>query len=157
MAIFTDKIQSAHFINADNTVIEVLYKENADDEALIPYIVEVDYKNEDFIDLINEFNLEAIEKETQLIREQELAAFRVIVEDIISENPKIEKDLVLDSGNFLNYLDKNSNNADVIFDIKVNILEDISDINDKTLKTKIRKSKNLYELLAIYCGVKFKG
>lgn len=157
MAIFTDKIQSAHFINADNTVIEILYKENDNEDSFISYIIEVDYTNQDFIDLTNEYNLEQIEKETQLIREQELAAFKEIIENINSEKPKTENNFILDSSNFLDFLDKNVNNTDIIFDLKVNILEDMIDINNKTIKTKIRKSKNLYELLSIYCDIKSKG
>lgn len=161
MAIFTDKIQSANFINADNTVIEVLYKENPDDETVVSYIVEVDYTNDDFNDLINEYDLEKIEKQSQAIREQELAAFNAIVENAIAQRTKDapEQKFVLESGNFLEFLDKNAEDTNFIFDIKVGILEDetVAKVKDKTVKTKIRKSKNLYELLAIYGDIKFKG
>jgi hypothetical protein len=69
MAIFSEKVQSAKFIDSPtNTLIEILYKEGDD---TIPYIVEVDFTQNDFQELMQEISLDEIEENTKTLLEQE--------------------------------------------------------------------------------------
>ena len=63
MAIFTDRVYSATFIDSPhNMTIEVLYQE---DGKIIPHNLEVDYTSADFNDLLQEVTLDEIEKNTR--------------------------------------------------------------------------------------------
>ena len=65
MAIFTDKVVTAQFVDPpNNMIIEVLYKE-PDQDGLIPHVLEVDFTQDDFNDLLKEITLEEIQKETE--------------------------------------------------------------------------------------------
>lgn len=155
MAIFSKKIVSAKFINSDNTVIEVLYTEG---DNIIPFILEVDYSNNDFKDLIDEYTLEQIETNTKEIREQQKKVFEEIIEARVKQRTKdaVEGEKVLLSSDIFTFLDEKANDPDFIFDFKVAMLDSelISNLDDKKLKVKIRKSKSLFELLSIYGDIK---
>lgn len=157
MAIFSGKIVSAKFINNLNSVVEVLY---ADNDNIITYVLDVDYTNEDFKSLLDEYPLEKIELETKEIRKKEIEVFNSLIEARASQLTKNENDKVKFTFNdFFSFIQDNSEDPDFIFEFKVAILEDkqVSEIKDKTLKAKIRKCKNFYELLSIYGDIKFKG
>ena len=49
MAIFSGNIIEAYYANSDNDTIEVIYKQG---EKAINHFLRVDYKNQDFKDLI---------------------------------------------------------------------------------------------------------
>jgi len=157
MAIFSGKIVSAKFINNLNSVIEILYTEG---DSIITHIVDVDYNNQDFKDLLDEYTLEKIELETKEIRQQEIAAFNAIIEARVNQklqNGENEKQFTFKD--FFAFIQDNSADTDLIFEFKVAILEDeqVVAIKDKELKATIRKSKNFYELLSIYGDIKSKG
>lgn len=154
MAIFSKKIVSAKFMNSDNTVIEVLYTEGDD---IIPFVLEVDYSNNDFKDLIDEYSLEQIEKNTKEIRARQKKAFDEIIETRIKqkiENSEVEK--VITSSDIFKFLDEKAYDADFIFDLKIAMLDSelITNLDDKEIKVKMRKSKSLYELISLYGEVK---
>lgn len=81
MAIFSGKVVSATFSDfPTNTVIEVLYQE---ENGLTPYILEVDFTQSDFNDLLQDITLEEIETATQTIVNAEADTFnRGINEEI---------------------------------------------------------------------------
>ena len=56
MARFSGKIQSAKFVNQDENVIEILYGDTS--TQLSSWVLQVDYSNQDFLDLIEEISLE---------------------------------------------------------------------------------------------------
>ena len=58
MARFSGKIQSAKFVNQDENVIEILYGDTS--TQLSSWVLQVDYSNQDFLDLIEEISLEDI-------------------------------------------------------------------------------------------------
>lgn len=154
MAIFSKKIVGAKFINSDNTVIEVLYAEG---DNIIPFILEVDYSNNDFKDLIDEYPLEQIETNTKEIREQQKKVFEEIIEARVNQIVKNnENEKVFTSSDIFKFLDEKSSDPDFIFDFKIAMLDSelISNSEDKKLKVKIRKSKSLFELLSIYGDIK---
>ena len=58
MARFSGKIQSTKFVNQDENVIEILYGDTS--TQLSSWVLQVDYSNQDFLDLIEEISLEDI-------------------------------------------------------------------------------------------------
>ena len=65
MALFSNKIESVKFVDYKEKTIEVLYKQKPDSETLSHYIVELNYDNQDFLDLMNEYSIEDIQDSTQ--------------------------------------------------------------------------------------------
>ena len=65
MALFSNKIESVKFVDSNEKTIEVLYKQKTDSKTLSHYIVELNYDNQDFLDLIEEYSIEDIQDNTQ--------------------------------------------------------------------------------------------
>ena len=65
MALFSNKIESVKFVDYNEKTIEVLYKQKKDSETLSRYIVELNYDNQDFLDLIDEYSIEDIQDNTK--------------------------------------------------------------------------------------------
>jgi hypothetical protein len=61
MAIFTGKVIEAYYTNADNTCIEVLYKEG---EKAVVYYMQPDMLDPNFKALLKEYSLEKIKEST---------------------------------------------------------------------------------------------
>lgn len=157
MALFSEKIVSAQFIDNSNTVIEVLYKEN---DELIPYTLNVDFTQDDFKELIEEISLEEIEKSTKKMRFEESKAINDAINDEINKrlSSSSSKKTALDemSGSDLFTLINSKNeDSDFIFNMKICVLDDtrVSLSKDKSLKMEIRKAKTLIELLNIYTSL----
>lgn len=92
MAIFSEKIVSAKFLDSpNNMIIEVLYQE---DDSVIPYVLEVDFTNQDFNDLLQEVTLEEIEKSTQATLKAESDVFEKMINDEIERRWAIESQKV---------------------------------------------------------------
>lgn len=92
MAIFSEKIVSAKFIDSpNNMVIEVLYQE---DDAVIPYILEVDFTNNDFNDLLTEITLDEIEENTKQILKSESQVFEKMINDEIDRRWALEEEKI---------------------------------------------------------------
>ena len=93
MAIFSEKIVSAKFLDSpNNMIIEVLYQE---DDSVIPYVLEVDFTNQDFNDLLQEVTLEEIEKSTQATLKAESDVFEKMINDEIERRWAIESQKVM--------------------------------------------------------------
>ena len=91
MAIFNDKIVSAQFINSEKTLIEILYKE---DGNVVPYVLEVDFTQEDFQDLLKELTLDEIEENTKSVLEQENKFFESVINDEIERRWALESEKI---------------------------------------------------------------
>lgn len=157
MALFSGKILSAKFIDNSNTIIEVLYNEN---NETLSYILSVDFTQDDFKELIEEFSLEDIEKFTKENRFNEIKAINDSINNEInrrlestSENKSHYNEIL--GSDLCNLLNKKNDDNDFIFSVKISILEDTRVLNskDKSLKMNIRKSKTLMELLNIYTSL----
>jgi len=61
MARFSNKIESLKYADRQHKSIEILYKNG---EEIYPYYIEVDYNNQDFLDLLEEYSVEDIEDQT---------------------------------------------------------------------------------------------
>lgn len=90
MAIFSNKIVSAKFIDPpNNMVIELLYRE---DDSVIPYVLEVDFTNDEFNELLEEITLDEIEKTTKDLLKSEYEAFEKIINDEINKRWNLESE-----------------------------------------------------------------
>jgi hypothetical protein len=148
--VFTDKIKSARFINPpENSVIELLYGEA---NELTAFHLEVNYSNKEFLDFIEEWPLEKIEKAAREAAKERAklkeAYNRKIIETHLLQNTSVTcKEII-------NYIDDNNKNTTAVFDFKLVILEQSITIKDKSLKLRIRKAKTILDLLQIYNEIK---
>ena len=62
MARFSNKIESLRYADRQHKTIEILYKNG---ESINSYYIEVDYNNQDFLDLLKEYSIEDIEDQTK--------------------------------------------------------------------------------------------
>ena len=67
---FTGKIDSATFVDRQNTCIEILFKRDKDSDDLYVYNLPVDYAADDFKGFLEEWSLEKVEQETRITRRE---------------------------------------------------------------------------------------
>ena len=79
---FTGKIDSATFVDRQNTIIEVLFKR---DDKLYVYNLPVDYAAADFKGFLEEWSLEKVEKETRITRRAADEAFDKMIQGRVAE------------------------------------------------------------------------
>jgi len=79
---FTGKIDSATFVDRENTIIEVLFKR---DDKLHVYNLPVDYSADDFQGFLSEWSMEAVERETRVSRRLEDEAFDKLIQGRVAE------------------------------------------------------------------------
>ena len=79
---FTGKIDSATFVDRENTIIEVLFKR---EDKLHVYHLPVDYGAPDFQGFLSEWSLEAVERETRVARRLADEAFDQMIQGRIAE------------------------------------------------------------------------
>jgi len=79
---FTGKIDSATFVDRENTIIEVLFKR---EDKLHVYHLPVDYGAPDFQGFLNEWSLEAVERETRVARRLADEAFDKMIQGRVAE------------------------------------------------------------------------
>jgi len=143
--IFTGKIKSAQFINPpENSVIELLYGEA---NELTAFHLEVNYSNQEFLDFIEEWPLEKIEK-AALQAARERAKLKEDYDKQIIENYLQNSDIGCKE--IFNYINENNKDKTAVFDLKLSVLENNMDLKDKNLKLRIRKAKTILDLLQIY-------
>jgi hypothetical protein len=139
--VFSGKIQSAMFVNPpQNSTIELLYGEG---NELTAFHLDVDYSNQEFLDFIEEWPLEKIENDSRM-------QSRLLLNEHIKF---IDKEITLrslDGTRAIDYILKNNNDKDAIFDIKLNLLKTITTVASKKNKMRMRKATSLFELFAIY-------
>ena len=66
MARFSNKIESLRYADRQHKSIEILYKNG---KTINPYYIEVDYNNQDFLDLLEEYSIDDIEDQTRIYYE----------------------------------------------------------------------------------------
>ena len=92
MAIFTDKVVSATFMDyPQNTIVDVIYKEG---DQNISYVLEVDFTQEDFKALLQEITLDEIESNTKASVDIEKKIFTDAVEREIERRWALESEKV---------------------------------------------------------------
>jgi len=143
--VFTNKIKSARFINPpENSVIELLYGEA---NELTAFHLEINYSNQEFLDFIEEWPLEKIEKAARTAA-KERAKLKEDYDKQIIENYLQNADIGCKE--VFNYVNENNKDKTAVFDLKLSVLEHSMDLKDKKLKLRIRKAKTILDLLQIY-------
>ena len=82
---FTGKIDSATFVDRDNTTIEILFKRDKDSDDLYVYNLPVDYAADDFKGFLEEWSLEKVEQETRITRRSADEAFDQMIQAQVAE------------------------------------------------------------------------
>lgn len=75
MARFSGKIQSAKFVDKSEKTIEVLYGDTP--SKVSSWYLQVDYGNQDFLDLLEEINLETIQDSTLNFYERQKSQYEI--------------------------------------------------------------------------------
>jgi len=151
--IYTGKIESATFSNPpENSTIEFLWR---DEDQLVANQIIVNFSDPEFLAFIEEYPLEKIEKAARAAAAKRAKIKRdydqKIIDEYIKKIPPVPPVPEID---ILDHIDKNNKNKDIIFDLKLKILDAFtSKPKNKALQLKIRKAKTLKELLGLYYGV----
>jgi len=149
MAIFSGKIIEAYYTDANNTTIEVIYKEG---EKAINHYLSTDMSHPDFKDLIREYPVTKI-ADTTISRNKE--AYRQLnrvveakLKQKVEDKPMQNFDSVMEF--VINYDPKKQ--AEQLFSLKLKIFEKdvIKDSNDNDTKTVIRQAKTPLDVLLAY-------
>ena len=144
---FTNKIKSARFINPpENSVIELLYGEA---NELTAFHLEVNYSNQEFLDFIEEWPLEKIEKAAREAAKERAKLKEDYDKQIIENYLQNAKTTDIGCKDFFNYINENNKDRTAVFDLKLSVLEHSMDLKDKKLKLRIRKAKTILDLLQI--------
>lgn len=150
MAIFSNKIVAAKFLDNSNTIVEIIYKDGDEDVA---FAMEVDFSNPDFQDFLEEMNLEELEKSTYEQRkkreEAKKAYLEARVEERIDESKKAASIISMDE--IVNELFEKKNDINFLFKFKVELFKKdvIKNSSNEEIKKEIRKSKNIFDVLGL--------
>jgi len=153
MAIFSGKIIEAYYANSENDTIEVIYKQG---EKAINHYLKVDFNNQDFKDLIKEYDTDKIAGST-IARNRNYARqlSELVDAGIRSKTDKKEKvketvDSFIDK--LIDYDANDRQSAEILFAIKVKLFEKdiVKNSQNKEIKSKLRASKSPIELLSLY-------
>lgn len=149
MAIFSGKIIEAYYTDANNTTVEVIYKEG---EKAINHYLSTDMSHPDFKDLIKEYPVTKI-ADTTISRNKE--AYRQLdrvveakLKQKIEDKPMQNFDSVMEF--VINYDPKKQ--AEQLFSLKLKIFEKdvVKDSNNNDIKTVIRQAKTPLDVLLAY-------
>ena len=163
--IYTGKIESATFSNPpENSLIEFLWR---DEDQLVANEIAINFSDPEFLAFIEEYPLEKIEKAAKAASKARAKAKEAYDKNVLDEffksNPVsiqekiIEKRIIIEKDiDILAFIEKNNTNKDLVFDLKLKILDEITSTwqgtKNKQLKLKIRKIKTLKNLLGLYYG-----
>lgn len=151
MAIFSGKIIEAYFANSENDAVEVIYKEGS---KAINHYIKVDFNNQDFKDLIAEYN-------TDKIAEATIARNRIYakqISDLVDAGIKSRTDLkkkisVEDFVKLIIDFDPtNTECKEILFTLKVQIFETkkVKESTNEEYKSRMRSAKTPMEILSVY-------
>lgn len=149
MAIFSGKIIEAYYTDANNTTVEVIYKEG---EKAINHYLSTDMSHPDFKDLIKEYPVTKIADTTISRNKEAYKQLNRVVEaklkQKIEDKPMQNFDSVMEF--VINYDPKKQ--AEQLFSLKLKIFEKdmIKDSNDNDTKTAIRQAKTPLDVLLAY-------
>ena len=151
MAIFSGNIIEAYYANSDNDTIEVIYKQG---EKAINHFLRVDYKDQDFKDLINEYDTDKIAASTIARNRQYAKQLSDMVDQGIKSKTdakqKVSVEEYIDS--MLNFNSSDKQSAEILFALKVKVFENdkVKSCNDKDLKSSLRSAKTPVDLISIF-------
>ena len=153
MAIFSGKIIEAYYSNSENDTVEVIYK---DGEQAINHYLKVDFNDQDFKDLIKEYDTDKIAGSTiarnrnyaRQLSEMVDAGIRAKTDT--KEKVKISVDDFIDS--IIHFKNGDKQCIETLFALKVKIFESdkVKSCNDKDLKSSLRSAKTPVEIISLY-------
>ena len=153
MAIFSGNIIEAYYANENNDTVEVIYKQG---EQAINHFLKVDYKDQDFKDLIAEYDTDKIAGST-IARNRNYARqlSELVNAGIQSRTDKNEKvkvtiDDFIDS--IINFDNKNEQCNEILFALKVKLFENdiVKNSADKDTKSLLRSAKTPVEAIKLF-------
>tara|TARA_B100002019_G_C21216618_1_gene572396 strand:+ start:33 stop:503 length:471 start_codon:yes stop_codon:yes gene_type:complete len=151
MAIFSGNIIEAYYANSDNDTIEVIYKQG---EKAINHFLRVDYKDQDFKDLIEEYDTDKIAASTIARNRQYAKQLSDMVDQGIKSKTdakqKVSVEEYIDS--MLNFNSSDQQSAEILFALKVKVFENdkVKSCDDKDLKSSLRSAKTPVDLISIF-------
>jgi len=153
MAIFSGNIIEAYYANENNDTVEVIYKQG---EQAINHFLKVDYKDQDFKDLIAEYDTDKIAGSTiarnrnyaRQLSEMVDAGIRAKTDK--KEKVKVTIDDFIDS--LINFKSADKQSAEILFAMKVKLFEHekVKSCTDKNIKSGIRSAKNPIEAIKLF-------
>jgi hypothetical protein len=151
MAIFSGKIIEAYYANSENNTVEVIYKQG---EKAINHYLKVDYKNQDFKDLIEEYDTDKIAASTIARNRNYAKQLSDMVDQGIKAKTDIKQKVSIEEyiDSMLNFNSSDKQSAEVLFALKVKVFENdkVKSCNDKDLKSSLRSAKTPVDLISIF-------
>jgi len=158
MAIFSNKIIEAYYVNAEKTAIEIIYK---DGEKAISHYLSFDPNHPDFKDLIKEYSLEKILETTT----KRLNAYRQQLKGVVegyqqnalkNAEDSLEKIREEVFSFLINFDQNNKNHLDLLFTLKLKLfdIEKVKISTDEDSKSLIRKSMTPVDVLNAFKNLK---
>ena len=153
MAIFSGNIIEAYYANSDNDTIEVIYKQG---EKAINHFLKVDYNNQDFKDLIAEYDTDRIAGSTIARNRNYARQLSELVNAGIqsrtdkNEKVKVTMDDFIDT--IINFDNKNEQCNEILFALKVKLFENdiVKNSTDKDTKSLLRSAKTPVEAIKLF-------
>ena len=132
MAIFSNKIVNARFLDNSNTIVEIIYKEGDEDVA---FAMEVDWSNPDFQDFLEEMDLEELEISTYNQRINRENAFRASIEERAKEKIELTQRSAtpMTMDNIVAELFEKRSDMNFLFQFKVQLFKKEEIKNSKTI------------------------
>tara|TARA_Y100000592_G_C5402472_1_gene283840 strand:- start:569 stop:1045 length:477 start_codon:yes stop_codon:yes gene_type:complete len=153
MAIFSGNIIEAYYANENNDTVEVIYKQG---EQAINHFLKVDYNDQDFKDLIAEYDTDKIAGSTiarnrsyaRQLSEMVDAGIRAKTDS--KEKVKVSIDNFIDS--IINFKSGDRQSAETLFALKVKLFENdkVKSCTDKDLKSSLRAAKTPVEIISLF-------
>ena len=151
MAIFSGNIIEAYYANSDNDTIEVIYKQG---EKAINHYLKVDYKDQDFKDLIEEYDTDKIAASTIARNRQYAKQLSDMVDQGIKSKTDVKQRVSVEEyiDSMLNFNSSDKQSAEILFALKVKVFENdkVKSCNDKDLKSSLRSAKTPVDLISIF-------
>jgi len=153
MAIFSGNIIEAYYANSDNDTIEVIYKQG---EKAINHFLKVDYNDQDFKDLIAEYDTDKIAGST-IARNRnyarqlsELVDAGIRAKTDTKEKVRVTVDDFIDS--LINFNSEEKQSSEILFALKVKLFEHekVKTSTDKDTKSALRAAKSPIEAIKLF-------
>ena len=154
MAIFSGNIIEAYYANSDNDTIEVIYKQG---EQAINHFLKVDYNDQDFKDLIEEYDTDKIAASTIARNRQYAKQLSDMVDQGIKSKTDVKQRVSVEEyiDSMLNFNSSDKQSAEILFALKVKVFEQdkVKSCSDKELLKQLRSSKNPVELISVFSKI----
>ena len=151
MAIFSGNIIEAYYANSENNTVEVIYKQG---EKAINHYLKVDYKNQDFKDLIEEYDTDKIAASTIARNRNYAKQLSDMVDQGIKAKTDVKQKISVEEyiDSMLNYNSSDKQSAEILFALKVKVFENdkVKSCKDKDLKASLRSAKTPVDLISIF-------